>query len=230
MGKNKHKRFEENKTFSHLFQPSAQEMFEKDFRLKGKWNTEFFKNDKPIVLEAGCGKGEYTTGLAGRNPDKNYIGIDIKGPRLWRGSKTVQEKGMKNVAFIRNKVEFLRSFFSEEEISEIWITFPDPQKRKLKKRLTSGRFLEIYSGILKPEGIIHLKTDSVLMYEFTNEIIKLNELNMIYSTDDLYNTGQENELTQIKTYYEQAFLKDGFKITYLKFSLNKKPPYINPFQ
>lgn len=230
MGKNKHKRFEENKTFSHLFQPSPQEMFEKDFRLKGKWNTEFFKNDKPIVLEAGCGKGEYTTGLAGRNPDKNYIGIDIKGPRLWRGSKTVQEKGMKNVAFIRNKVEFLRSFFSEEEISEIWITFPDPQKRKLKKRLTSGRFLEIYSNILKTNGIIHLKTDSVLMYEFTNEIIKLNKLNLIYSTDDLYDVGINNELTQIKTYYEQEFLKERLKITYLKFSLNKKPPYINPFQ
>ncbi|MCD4791777.1 MAG: tRNA (guanosine(46)-N7)-methyltransferase TrmB [Bacteroidales bacterium] len=228
MGKNKHKRFEECQTFSHLFQPSAQEMFEKDFYLKGKWNIEFFKNDKPIVLEIGCGKGEYTTGLAEKNPEKNYIGIDIKGARLWRGSKTVQEKGMKNVAFIRNKVEFLRSFFSEEEISEIWITFPDPQKRKLKKRLTSARFLEIYSNILKPDGIIHLKTDSVLMYGFTNKIIKFNKLNLIYSTDNLYNTDQYNELTQIKTYYEQAFLKEGLNITYLKFSLNNKPFYENP--
>lgn len=228
MGKNKHKRFAENKTFSHLFQPSPQDMFEKDFLLKGKWNTEFFKNDNPIVLEIGCGKGEYTTGLAERNPDKNYIGIDIKGPRLWKGSKTVQEKGMKNVAFIRNKVEFLKSFFSENEICEIWITFPDPQIRKLKKRLTSARFLEIYSDILKPGGIIHLKTDSVLMYEFTNKIIKLNNLNLLYSTDNLYNSDQNNVLTQIKTYYEQAFLKEGLNITYIKFSLDKNPPYINP--
>ena len=228
MGKNKHKRFEENKTFSHLFQPSPQEMFEKDFRLKGKWNELFFKNDHPVILEVGCGKGEYTTGLAGKNPDKNYIGIDIKGPRLWRGCKTVQEKGMKNVAFIRNKVEFLNSFFSEEEISEIWITFPDPQPKKFEKRLTSARFLEIYSNILKPDGIIHLKTDSVLIYKFTNEIIKLNKLNTIYSTDNLYNTGQDNELTQIKTYYEQKFLNERTKITYLKFGLNKKPVYENP--
>lgn len=228
MGKNKHKRFAENKTFSHLFQPSPQEMFEKDFHLKGKWNTEFFKNQNPIVLEVGCGKGEYTTGLAEKNSDKNYIGIDIKGPRLWKGSKTVQETGMKNVAFIRNKVEFLKSFFAENEISEIWITFPDPQKRKLKKRLTSARFLEIYSGIMNPGGIINLKTDSVLMFKFTNEIIKLNKLNLIYSTDNLYDSDQDNELTQIKTYYEQAFLKEGLKITYIKFSLNIAGPYENP--
>ena len=228
MGKNKHKRFAENKTFSHLFQPSPQDMFEKDFHLKGKWNSEFFKNKNPIVLEIGCGKGEYTTGLAERNPDINYIGIDINGPRLWTGSKTVQEKGMKNVAFIRNKVEFLNSFFSEKEISEIWITFPDPQKRKLKKRLTSARFLKIYFGILKPGGIIHLKTDSVLMYEFTNKIIKSNKLNLIYSTDNLYNTDQDNELTQIKTYYEQAYLSEGININYLKFSLDKKPAFENP--
>ena len=228
MGKNKHKRFEECKIFSHLFQPLPEEMLENDFHLKGKWNTDFFKNDNPIILEAACGKGEYSTGLARRNPEKNYIGIDIKGARLWRGSKTVQEEGIKNVAFIRNKVEFLRSFFSEEEISEIWITFPDPQKRKFKKRLTSARFLEIYSNILKPDGIIHLKTDSVLMYEFTNKIIKSNELNLLYSTDNLYDTDQDNELTQIKTYYEQSFLNEGTKITYLKFGLNKKLFYENP--
>jgi len=228
MSKNKHKRFKENKTFSHLFQPSPQEMYEGDFSLKGKWNKDFFKNNNPVIIEVGCGKGEYTVGLAKQNSDINYIGIDIKGPRLWKGSKTVQEENMKNVAFIRNKIEFLKSFFAEDEISEIWITFPDPQKRKMKKRLTSARFLEIYSNILKPDGVIHLKTDSVLMHEFTKEIINLNNLELIYSTDNLYNTNLNNEVTQIKTYYEQKFIEEGLNITYLKFKLNNKLNLTNP--
>ncbi|MCF6365402.1 MAG: tRNA (guanosine(46)-N7)-methyltransferase TrmB [Bacteroidales bacterium] len=228
MGKNKLKRFEENKTFLHLFQPSPQEMYEGDFHLKGCWNKKFFKNNNPIVLEVGCGKGEYTVGLAKKNKNINYIGIDIKGPRLWKGSKIVQEEDIKNVAFIRNKVEFLKSFFSENEIREIWITFPDPQKRKMKKRLTSARFLEIYSNILNHEGIIHLKTDSVLMHEFTKEIIQLNKLDLLYKTDNIYNTSTKNELTQIKTYYEQKFIEKGLKITYLKFKLNNKLNFENP--
>lgn len=228
MGKNKHKRFEENKTFSFLFQPSAQEMYESDFHLKAKWNQEFFKNSNPIILEVGCGKGEYTTGLAEMNPDKNFIGIDIKGPRLWRGCKTVKEKEMKNVAFIRNKVEFLESFFNKNEISEIWITFPDPQPKKIKKRLTSARFLSIYSNIMKENGPVHLKTDSVLMYEFTQEIIQLNKLEMLRSCSDLYIEDEKSELTQIKTYYEKSFLEKGTKITYTKFVLNDKYHFINP--
>ncbi|MCF6185817.1 MAG: tRNA (guanosine(46)-N7)-methyltransferase TrmB [Bacteroidales bacterium] len=228
MGKNKLKRFKENETFEHLFQPSAKEMYEKDFFLKGKWGENFFKNNNPIILEVGCGKGEYTVGLAKKNPDKNFIGIDIKGPRLWRGSKTVKEENLKNVAFIRNKVEFLSSFFAENEINEIWITFPDPQPKKMKKRLTSARFLEIYSKILSPNGIIHLKTDSILMHEFTKEILKLNKLNILYSTDNLYETDIKNETTEIKTFYERKFLEDGMKITYLKFNLNEKTKFINP--
>ena len=228
MGKNKLKRFRENETFSHLFQPSAQEMYSNDFFLKGKWNKEYFKNENPIVLEVGCGKGEYTVGLALQNPEKNFIGIDIKGPRLWKGAKTVKEENLKNVAFIRNKVEFLTSFFAENEIAEIWITFPDPQIKKMKKRLTSARFLKIYSEILSPEGAINLKTDSVLMHEFTKKIIELNRLKTIYSTDNLYATELDNEVTRIKTFYEQKFLEEGLKITYLKFKFNEKKEFINP--
>lgn len=228
MAKNKHRRFAENETFSHLFQPSAQEMFEGEFYLKGKWNSIFFKNDNPIVLEVGCGKGEYTTALAEQNPNKNYIGIDIKGPRLWTGSKIVKEKEMKNVAFIRNKVEFLNSFFEKDELSEIWITFPDPQRRKLKKRLTSARFLKIYSNILKTNGAINLKTDSVLMHEFTKRIIKLNKLETAFSTNNLYSLDIDNELTQIRTYYENKFLEQEMNITYIKFSTGNKTDFINP--
>ncbi|NPA45108.1 MAG: tRNA (guanosine(46)-N7)-methyltransferase TrmB [Chlorobi bacterium] len=228
MAKNKHKRFAENETFKHLFQPSAQEMYEGDFHLKGKWNSDFFKNNNPITLEVGCGKGEYTTALAMQNPNKNYIGIDIKGPRLWTGSKIVQEKGLKNVAFIRNKVEFLTSFFKKGEISEIWITFPDPQRKKLKKRLTSARFLKIYSEILTNGGAINLKTDSVLMYEFTKRIIELNNLETIFSTNDLYSLGLDNELTQIQTYYEKKFLEQNMKITYIKFLAGNKTDFENP--
>jgi tRNA (guanine-N7-)-methyltransferase len=228
MGKNKHKRFEENKTFTFLFQPSAQEMYEGDFYLKGKWKKEVFKNENPIVLEVGCGKGEYTTGLAKQNVSKNYIGIDIKGPRLWRGCKTVKENNLENVAFIRNKVEFLTSFFANNEISEIWITFPDPQPKKIKKRLTSARFLDVYSQILYPDGLIHLKTDSMLMYNFTNKIIDLNGLNKLQSTDDVYSETEDTDLTQIQTYYEKSFLKKGLKITYTKFALSKKEMYLNP--
>ena len=228
MSKNKHKRFAENETFPHLFQPTPQEMYEGDFHLKGKWNELFFKNNNPIIIEVGCGKGEYTIGLASNNKDINYIGIDIKGARLWKGSKNAEQEGLKNVAFIRNKIEFLRSLFADNEISEIWITFPDPQKRKMKKRLTSARFLEVYAHILKPEGIIHLKTDSVLMHEFTKEMIELNKLDLIYTTDNLYSTETDNEVTQIKTYYEQKFLEQEMNITYLNFKLNYQPPFDNP--
>jgi tRNA (guanine-N7-)-methyltransferase len=228
MSKNKLRRIAENETFDHLFQPSAQEMFEREFHLKGKWNENFFKNEHPITVEIGCGKGEYTVGLARKNKNKNYIGIDIKGPRLWRGSKTVKEEQLKNVAFIRNKIEFLSSFFSENEISELWITFPDPQIRKIKKRLTSARFLNIYKTLLKPNGIIHLKTDSKLMFDFTNEILSFNQSKPMFAVDNLYNSQIDNEVTQIKTFYEQKFLNEGIDITYMNFILEKEKKYTNP--
>jgi tRNA (guanine-N7-)-methyltransferase len=227
MGKNKLKRFLENNTFPHLFQPSPEIMYTHDFHLKGKWNSEFFKTNQPIILEVGCGKGEYTVGLAQRHPENNYIGIDIKGPRLWRGSKTVSEMGLHNVAFIRNKVEFLNSFFSENEIMEIWITFPDPQPVKFKKRLTSARFLEIYSKLLVHNGFIHLKTDSDLFYEFTHKIIKKNNLEIVYSTSDLYHSDYMAPEYDIKTFYEQKFLQINKKINYIKFSLNGKKTFSN---
>lgn len=225
MGKDKLKRFAENKTYSNMFQPLAEEMYQNDFYLKGKWNKEFFKNNNPIILEVGCGKGEYTTGLAEKYPEKNFIGIDYKGARLWRGLKTVAEKKLSNVAFIRNKIEFVNSFFSENEISEIWITFPDPQPKKAKKRLTSPRFLKNYSKILKPKGFVNLKTDSRLMHFYTLAIIKENNLNRIFASDDIYALAEKDDILDIKTFYERKFLAEGLKITYVKFQLEKNFDY-----
>ncbi len=228
MGKDKLRKFAENDTFSFLFQPTPNQMYTGEFELKGKWNTNFFKNDNPIVLEVGCGKGEYTTGLAERYPNKNFIGIDFKGARLWRGCRTVVEKELNNVAFIRNKIEFINSFFADNEISEIWVTFPDPQPKKAKKRLTSARFLNNYSKILKEKGTVNLKTDSRLMHFFTLAIIEENELENKFSSDDIYSLNEKDEILDIKTFYEKKFLAEGIKITYVKFDLKKDYNYINP--
>jgi tRNA (guanine-N7-)-methyltransferase len=211
--------FKENLTFPHLFQPVFQEI-QHGFRLRSKWNSDFFHNDHPLLVEMGCGKGEYTVGLAERNPAKNYIGIDIKGARLWRGSKTVQEKFLNNVAFIRSRVDFADKFFGENEVSEIWITFPDPQPGKERKRLTSPRFLKMYKEILKPEGLIHLKTDDAGFYEYTREIIRENKHSILLETDDLYHTGSPEEVTSIKTYYEMMWLQQEKKICYIQFRLH----------
>lgn len=228
MGKDKLRRFKENESFPFLFQPTPDEMYRNDFILKGKWGKDFFLNENPIIVELGCGKGEYTTGLAQQFPDKNFIGIDLKGARLWRGCKTVMENRLANVAFIRNKIEFVASFFAENEISEIWITFPDPQPKKQRKRLTSSRFLNNYSKILKPEGSVNLKTDSRLMHLYTLEIIKENKLNTIFASDDIYSVAQRDEILDIKTFYEKKFLDKGMKITYVKFNLEKEKNYIEP--
>jgi len=221
MGKDKLKRFEENETFKNLFQPPPGVMYEKDFDLKGKWHEKYFKNNNPITLEIGCGKGEYTTGLAKMFPDRNFIGIDFKGARLWRGCKTAIENNLDNVAFIRNKIEFVGSFFDTDEISEIWITFPDPQSKKYKKRLTSARFLNNYSKFLKKNSIINLKTDSVLMHLFTLDIVKYNNLELLYANSDIYNTSEVDKLLEIKTHYEKLFLEENKKITYMKFRIDK---------
>ena len=220
MPKNKLQRFAELKTFSNVHEFLYTER-ETDFKLKGKWNKEYFKNNNPIVLELGCGKGEYSIGLAEKSPRKNFIGIDIKGARIWRGSKNAQEKNLSNVCFLRTQIEFIESCFAKDEVSEIWITFPDPQPNKEKKRLTHPAFLDRYRNVIKNEGIVHLKTDSLELHEFTLEIIAENKHKLLDSTNDLYGSSvsEREEVKSIKTHYEKLFTAKGKKITYLKFRL-----------
>ena len=221
MGKNKLKKFAENETFDLLFQVDYEALKQEGFYLKENWNSTFFKNNHPIILEIGCGKGEYTLGLAQRYPDKNFIGIDRKGARLWAGCKQAVENGMTNVGFIRTKAENLPLVFSENEVSEIWITFPDPQPRKSKsgKRLTSPEFLERYRQFLKKDGVVHLKTDSRLLYGFTLEVIAGQGLQIVYQTDDLYRSGCQLDVMGIQTCYESLWLSQGLNIHYLQFKL-----------
>ena len=218
MGKNKLQRFAELKTFLNVFEFLFTER-NTDFKLKGKWSSDYFKNNNPIVLELGCGKGEYSIGLAEKYPNKNFIGLDIKGARIWRGSKNAQEKNLHNVAFLRTQIEFIESCFAKDEVSEIWITFPDPQPNKEKKRLTHSIFLDRYKNSIKPGGIIHLKTDSAELHEFTLEVIEENKIKLLDSTNDLYGSSDpaRDEVKAIKTHYEKLFTAKGKKITYLKF-------------
>ncbi len=221
MGKDKLRRFAENLTFECMIQPDFEEIFHRDHPLKGHWREKFFGNDHPIVLELGCGKGEYTIALAQRDPGRNYIGVDIKGARMWRGAKTATERQMRNVAFVRTRIEFIGSFFGEDEIDEIWITFPDPQlkTRRAKKRLTSPLFLESYARMLKPEGAINLKTDSQHLYEYTDAVVRRFGLPCEISNRDIYGSGFADEVLSVKTAYEQMFLERGLPITYTRFSL-----------
>ncbi len=220
--KNKLQRFAENETFSNLFQVSYEQLQLGPFQFKGQWNRDFFKNEHPIVLELGCGKGEYTIGLARHYPEKNFIGMDIKGARLWRGLKNAVEERLTNVAFVRSRIEMINYFFGKDEISEVWITFPDPQPRKARqhKRLTSPRFLNHYADLLKPGGLIHLKTDSELLYNYTLEIIDSGGHRLCYATNDLYATPDEMDVKRIRTFYEQMWLAQGLSIKYLVFSLH----------
>jgi len=220
VGKKKLFRFAEMDTFEHVIQAAFDEVFNKDYKLKGKWASEFFKNDNPIVLELGCGKGEYTVGLARQNPKINYIGIDIKGARMWRGAKTALDEGIKNVAFLRTRIDLINSFFGPEEIAEVWVTFPDPQPKKYYKRLTSTRFLGYYQKFLKNDGIVNLKTDSQELYKYTKKLVELNQLKKYIDTNDLYHSDVVDDILSIKTFYEQQFLEQGKPITYLKFKLN----------
>lgn len=223
MGKNKLARFEEMKGFEHVVQPTIDEVFNKKHKLAGNWSGTFFKNKNPIVLELGCGKGEYTVNLAKQYPEKNFIGIDIKGARMWRGALTAYENNLKNVGFLRTRIELIESFFLANEISEIWITFPDPQlkKRRAKKRLTSAKFLNSYATFLKNDGIIHLKTDSDFLYDYTLRVIEFNQLPVIFHHHDIYNAVEINPLlTSIQTHYENIFRKEGQNINYIKFQLN----------
>ncbi len=220
--KNKLDRFAENKTFSNLFQLYYEDLI-KGFALKGHWSKDFFNNNNDIVLELGCGKGEYTTGLAERRPDQNFIGTDIKGARLWRGLTTAKERNLLNTAFIRTRINLIEYCFGTDEVSEIWITFPDPQPReiKTKKRLSSPEFIDRYRQFLKPDGIIHLKTDNIIFFEYTLDVIKESGHELLYCNYDIYDSEMDNEVTQIQTFYEKIWLTNGTKIKYLKFKLNQ---------
>ncbi|MEI6455170.1 MAG: tRNA (guanosine(46)-N7)-methyltransferase TrmB [bacterium] len=218
MPKKKLIHFRENLTFPFLFQPTFLELRD-DFRLRSKWNSSFFNNDNPIVLEAGCGKGEYTVGLARNNQGKNYVGIDIKGARLWRGCRTVKEESLKNVAFIRTLADHMEKLFAPGEISEVWITFPDPQPMKNRRKFTSPWFLEKFRNILVPGGTIHLKTDNEDYYNFTLEVIGEEGHILLQSTSDLFNSGISGEIREIRTFYENMWLAQGKNICYLSFQL-----------
>lgn len=220
--KNKLKRFKENLTFNNVIQPSREEVVSGEFEWKGKWNKSFFKNDKPIVLELGCGKGEYTIGLAQLNPEKNFIGIDIKGARFWRGAKTAIEEKMDNVAFLRTQIELIEYCFAKDEVDEIWITFPDPQikYKRTKHRMTNTDFFKKYKKILKPNGLIHLKTDSEFMHGYTLGLLHGEGHDVLYSNHNIYrNEGAPEEVVKIQTFYESQYLEQNKPITYIKFQL-----------
>ena len=221
MAKRKLKKFAEVSSFDNCFFLSFEQARAEGLPLKGKWHKDYFKNDHPIVLELGCGKGEYTVGLAKRYPNKNFIGVDIKGNRIWTGAKAAIENKMNNVAFIRTRIDFIDACFAAGEVDEIWITFPDPQpqKTRTRNRLTNMIFVERYQQILKEGGSINLKTDNEPFYDYTREVVAENNFELLDSTNDLYGDTKERDeaLTSIKTYYEKLFSDKGFKICYLKF-------------
>lgn len=219
MGKNKLKKFAEMATFRCVVECPRQTLMEGGFPLKGKWNTEFFAQNLPLTLELGCGKGEYTVGLALSNPGRNFIGIDIKGARMWKGASETEEKGIANAGFLRTQIELIDSFFAEGEVSELWITFPDPQMKKVNKRLTSTRFIKQYRKIMPADGILNLKTDSPFLYEYTLRMARLNGLEILEHTSDLYAEGGADEATAIKTHYEKQWLSRGKKIKLIRFRI-----------
>lgn len=220
--KNKLKRFKENETFSNVYQPNRDEVTNNNFSLKGNWHKEVFKNNNPIVLELGCGKGEYSVELARRFPEKNFIGVDIKGSRFWRGAKTAIEENLPNVAFLRTQIELIENCFANDEVDEIWITFPDPQikYKRTKHRLTNEEFLARYKNILKPEGIINLKTDSEFMHGYTLGLLHGAGHKVLYANHNVYrNEGAPEVVTAIQTFYESQYLEQNKPITYIKFTL-----------
>ncbi len=228
MGKGKLAKFADMAAFPHVFEPACSYREVIPFEMRGCWNSSFFHNDGPIILELGCGHGEYTVGLAGLYPDRNFIGIDIKGARMWTGAKMSLEAGMKNVAFLRIDIGLIERFFAPGEVSEIWLTFPDPQMKKATKRLTSTYFLERYRKILKPGGKIHLKTDSGFMYTYTCANVDHNALPVEFRTDDLYASGDADHILSIRTHYEQQWLDRGKTIKYIVFNLPQEGELTEP--
>ncbi len=219
--KNKLKRFKENETFANVIQPSREQIVSSNFELKGRWASHF-GNAHPIVLELGCGKGEYTVALAKRYPEKNFIGIDIKGARFWRGAKSAIAEDLHNVAFLRTQIELIDLLFGKHEVAEIWITFPDPQikYKRTKHRLTNKAFLEKYAAILEPNGLVNLKTDSEFMHGYTLGLLQGLNLEIVYSNHDIYkNHGSPKEVIEIQTFYENQYLKEDKPITYIQFKV-----------
>mgnify|MGYP000322038203 CR=1 FL=1 len=226
MGKNKLAKFDDMAGYPHVFQYPFGVLKEQGFPMKGHWNEQFFKNDHPIVLELGCGKGEYTVGLGRLFPEKNFIGVDIKGARMWSGAKESLENGMTNVAFLRTSIELIAHFFAPGEVAEIWITFPDPQMKKVTKRLTSTFFMTRYRRFLQDRGRIHLKTDSNFLFTYTEYMVERNGLPLEFSTRGLYHSTwaehpdtEEARILNIRTYYEQQWLDRGLDIKYMRFLL-----------
>jgi tRNA (guanine-N7-)-methyltransferase len=253
MGHDKLRKFAENETFSCLLQPEASSVLDKsggeglrlkDHPVKGHWNETMFAAAQPIVLELGCGKGEYTIDLSRREPSLNYIGMDIKGARLWKGAKFATQNNLPNVAFLRSRIEFIEAFFAPEEVSEIWLTFSDPQMKSENCRLTSPLFLERYHNFLKKGGIVHLKTDSRFLYEYSKAVAEQNGLRILAATNDLYGTGRQDlsgcalssvagesaieALFEVQTFYERMFMSQGYKITYLSFVIDHDGPFRYP--
>ncbi|MDE6872620.1 MAG: tRNA (guanosine(46)-N7)-methyltransferase TrmB [Bacteroidales bacterium] len=244
MGKDKLRKFRENENFRCLIQPRTEEVFRVDHPLKGHWGEKYFGNDRPIVVELGCGKGEYTIDLAVRNPSCNYIGVDIKGARLWKGAKYAEEHSLPNVAFLRTRIEFIESLFAQGEVSEIWITFADPQIKREKKRLTSPLFMDRYRNFLKKGGIVHLKTDSRYLHEYSRAMAEVNALNILACATDIYGKDRASlydsamasvcgkdaidALLEVQTFYESQYLAQGIPITYLSFLVDHAGEYVSP--
>lgn len=236
MGHDKLRKFAENETFSCLIQPSAAQLLEdgyenlRDHELKGRWCADVFRSQAPVTLELGCGKGEYTLDLARRFPERNFIGVDIKGARLWRGAKTATAEALPNVAFLRTRIEFISAFFAPGEVSQIWLTFSDPQPNSENSRLTSPVFLERYRRFLAPGSLIHLKTDSVLLHRYTLDVCRANGLEVLGETEDLYGESRRYDpwLYEVQTFYEKMFLSRGMPITYLCFRFDHDGPFVHP--
>ena len=234
MSKNKLAKFAEMATYAHVVESPFQTPDTPYHPLRGRWHTEFFKNNNPIVLELGCGRGEYCVGLGRMFPDKNFIGVDIKGARMYTGATEAKEEGLTNVGFLRTHIEFIEKFFAPNEVAEIWLTFSDPQMRKATKRLTSTYFLHRYRHLLQDNGLVHLKTDSNFLYTYTSAMVEANQLSVLFQTDDLYHTlsaeedAEVREILGIRTYYEQQWIDRGLNIKYLKFRLPQEGSLVEP--
>lgn len=232
MGKGKLAKFAEMETFSNVFQYPFSVVDNVPFELKGHWREQYFKNNHPVVLELGCGKGEYTVELARLYPEMNFIGVDIKGARMWTGAKQALEEGLKNVAFLRTNIEIIDRFFAESEVQEIWLTFSDPQMKNAHKRLTSTFFLNRYRKFLVDGGIVHLKTDSNFLFTYTTCMVKENKLPVVFSTEDLYHTEgldeETHKILSIQTYYESMWIERGLNIRYMKFFLPQQGELVEP--